>query len=242
MPSVLVAHGALGSAAQMQPIASALGALRDPQSGEPITVEVVEFPGHGSTALTDGTRFLLTDFVDVLAAAVSRCASPPLLFGYSMGGYVGLALEARAPLTFTAIVTLGTKFEWTVQTAEHEAARLDPVVIASKVPRFAATLTARHAGPGGWETMMVRTATLLRANGRAPLLSLDVLERITIPVTVAVGADDETVTVMEAESAAGVMLRGRCVVLDGVAHPIERVPVERVVELVRNTLGERSNH
>jgi pimeloyl-ACP methyl ester carboxylesterase len=71
---------------------------------------------------------------------------------------------------------------------------------------------------------MVRTAALLRANGRAPLLSLDVLERVGIPVVVAVGADDETVTASEAQAAADVMLHARCAVLEGVPHPIERVP------------------
>ncbi len=233
MPTLLVVHGALGSAAQMQPIANALRALQNPQGSEPITVELLELPGHGSTALVDGTRFHLDDFVDAMAAAVSRHAAPPFLFGYSMGGYVGLALEARAPGTFAGILAFGTKFLWDVATAEREASRLDPVLVASKVPRFAAALAARHEGAGGWETVMIRTAALLRENGRAPLLSLDILERIGIPVTVAVGGKDDTVSVAEAESAARVMLHGRCVVLEDVGHPIERVPVERIGELLR---------
>jgi len=239
MPSILVAHGALGSAAQMQPIAHALRDLAGSLGDEPIAVEVLEFPGHGSTALADGMHFSLPDFVNAMATAVSRYASPPFLFGYSMGGYVGLALEARAPGTFAGILTLGTKFTWDSATTEREASRLDPVIVARKVPRFAAVLAARHEGAGGWETVMVRTAALLRANGRQPLLSLDVLERIGIPVTVAVGSKDDTVTIGEAEAAAGVMLQARCVVLDDVVHPIERVPVERVVELIRDMLTER---
>lgn len=235
VPTLLVAHGALGSAAQMLPVVEALrGALE----GEAM-VEVLEFPGHGQTPLADGAHFRLPNFVEHMARIVAACATPPWLFGYSMGGYVSLALEARAPGSFAGIITLGTKFEWDDESASREAGRLDPVVIASKVPRFAAALAARHEHAGGWETLVVRTAALLRDNGRTPLLSPDVLERIGIPVTVAVGSRDETVTVDEAQRAADVMRHGRCAVLPDVAHPIERVPPDAVVSLVREASSTR---
>lgn len=233
-PTILVAHGALGSAEQMQPV---IEALRRAFEGEAV-VEAVELPGHGHTPLADGSRFRLPDFVDDLARVVAARATPPWLFGYSMGGYVALALEARAARSFAGIITLGTKFEWDEASASHEAARLDPVVIAGKVPRFAAALAARHEAAAGWETVVVRTAALLRDNGRAPLLTPDVLERIGIPVTVAVGSRDETVTVDETQRAADVMRNGRCVVLPDVAHPIERVPPDAVVSLVREALPQ----
>ena len=46
---ILVVHGALGSAAQMQPVAEALRTLGK--------VEIVELPGHGETPLQLGSRF-----------------------------------------------------------------------------------------------------------------------------------------------------------------------------------------
>lgn len=234
-PTILVAHGALGSAEQMQPV---IEALRRAFDGEAV-VEGLELPGHGHTPLADGSRFRLPDFVDDVASIVAARATPPWLFGYSMGGYVALALEARSPGSFAGIITLGTKFEWDGVSASREADRLDPVVIADKVPRFAAALAARHEEAGGWETVVVRTAALLRDNGRAPLLTSDVLERIGIPVTVAVGSRDETVTVDETRRAADVMRNGRSVVMPDVAHPIERVPPDAVVSLVREALSTR---
>lgn len=234
-PTILVAHGALGSAAQMSPVVEA---LRGAFEGDAV-VEVLELPGHGHTPLADGSHFRLPDFVEHMARVVAAHAAPPWLFGYSMGGYVALALEARAPRRFAGIITLGTKFEWDRVSASREADRLDPVVIAGKVPRFAAALAARHEDAGGWETVVVRTAALLRDNGDAPLLSTEVLERIGIPVTVAVGTRDETVTVDETQRAADVMRLGRCVVLPDVAHPIERVPPDAVVSLVREALSTR---
>jgi len=231
--TIVVAHGALGSAQQMQPVAEAFRQLGDGR----FEVRVVEFPGHGDTPRADAEAFRLANFVDDLARVVSTCEAPPLLFGYSMGGYVGLALETRAPDTFAGIVTLGTRFQWDIEGAEREAARLDPVTISTKVPRFAAALEARHAHAGGWETVVVRTAALLRANAQAPLLSLDVLERVSIPVTVAVGDKDDTVSVAETQAAAAVMRFGRCVVLPDTPHPIERVKAEHLVGLLRPVIA-----
>jgi pimeloyl-ACP methyl ester carboxylesterase len=230
MNTILVAHGALGSASQMQPIVDALRAL----DGGLIRIETLEFPGHGATPLLDDDAFRLERLVDHMASRVLHMAGPPpLLFGYSMGGYVGLALAARAPRAFRGIVTLGTKFEWDRESAEREAARLDPVAIATKVPKFASMLAARHSDAGGWESVVCRTAALLRANGENPLLTIDVLERVSIPVCVAVGTKDDTVSIAESQAAANVMPRGYCVTLDDTPHPIERVSVARIVEMLK---------
>ena len=227
MQQIVVAHGALGSAVQMQPLAVALVGLPN------VAVTVVEFPGHGHTPIADDAQFRIEHFADALAEIVSALpGAPPLLFGYSMGGYVGLALEARSPGMFSGIVTLGTKFDWTPSGAELEASRLDPVVIREKVPKFAAALAERHVGAGGWEHVLARSAVMMRASGSAPLLSDRLLSQIGIPVCVAVGTQDDLVSVDESERAAALMPHGRCVSLDNVAHPIERVPTEVVVALI----------
>ena len=60
---------------------------------------------------------------------------------------------------------------------------------------------------------MVRTAALLRENGRAPVLTVEALERIGIPVCVAVGTKDDTVSVAESQAAADVIVNGQCPLL-----------------------------
>ncbi len=187
--------------------------------------------------MSDDAHFRMAHFSAVLSARVALCESPPVLFGYSMGGYVGLALEAHVPGSFAGIITLGTKYVWDPSSAEREASRLDPAMIAAKVPRFAEALAARHAEAGGWEAVVLRTAMLLRDNGADPLLTPDVLARVGIPVTVAVGARDDTVSVGESTSSAAHMPHARCVVLDDVPHPIERVPVDTIVSLVDDLMG-----
>ena len=115
--SILILHGALGAAAQMQPIADVLRAI----DGVQRDVHSIELPGHGETPLEQDEDFAIAHFADMVAEQiVQRGMARPLGFGYSMGGYVALALESRRPNSFCGIVTLGTKFAWTPDGAARE--------------------------------------------------------------------------------------------------------------------------
>ena len=233
-PVILVVHGALGAAAQMKPLASALGALG--------TVHLVELPGHGTTALRDGDAFDMALFAETIGTAARRHRRgnvSPLCFGYSMGGYAALLLEATLPGTLGGIATLGTKFEWTPGVAAAAAARLDPAVLREKVPTFAEQLRARHEGAGGWELMLARTARMLTGLGATPLLTAQRLSAVRIPVRLVVGSRDDTVTVQEAERVASVMAAAAARELPDVPHPIERVPADLVVDVFRDLTRDR---
>lgn len=221
-PTILVLHGALGAAEQMRPVADALGELGP--------VRLVEFAGHGATPLGEGA-FGIAGFRDALAASLD--ASPPYVFGYSMGGYVALALEAARPGSVAGIVTLGTKFDWTPEVAAREAARLDAATIREKVPRFAAALEARHAHAGGWELVLERTAGLLRDLGADPLLDASSLARVRCPVVIAVGGRDDTVSVDECQATAAWLPHAAVESLADLPHPIEKVPPASAVALMR---------
>jgi pimeloyl-ACP methyl ester carboxylesterase len=231
--SILVIHGALGSGAQMQPVADSLTSL-----GTPV---LIELPGHGGTPLEPGAVSNIESYADALAKHVARIrtaapdAPAPVAFGFSMGGYVALALEARAPGTFGAVLTLGTKFDWTPEIASREVVRLDPLIIEQKVPTFAAALEQRHHGAGGWHLNLRNTAAVVRALGDAPVLNAESLPRIRIPVCIAVGARDDTVTAEEAQRAADVIGDASVAMIDA-PHPIERVPPAEIARLLRGLL------
>ena len=241
-PDIFIVHGALGCADQMERVADALSALG--------IVQVVELPGHGSTPLRDGERFDFDAFTGALSSAIERRAKSvreevmrlharvdpplPIVFGYSMGGYAVLALEAKHPSSFGGIVTLGTKFAWTPEYADREKSRLDAAAIAEKVPKYAMQLEERHAACGGWHSVLDNTAMMLTRLGTTPLLTREVLAHVRVPVCLAVGDLDDMVTIDETRETASWLSNGTAVVLPGVPHPIDRVPVDRVVELVRN--------
>lgn len=228
---MLVVHGALGSAAQMQPVTNALGALDRFAS-----VRAIELPGHGHTPLAGSAAFSMDDFAESIAAEARAARSaddcPPVLFGYSMGGYAALLLASRAPTAFTALVTLGTMLRWTPEVATLAASRLDPAVIAARVPAFADTLAKRHVNAGGWEPLMQRTAALLRGLGDAPPLTNASLASVRCPVHLLVGEKDDSVTLADCEIAVGLMPHAQATILPGVPHPIEKVPVDAVVRFV----------
>lgn len=230
-PAILVVHGALGDATQMRPLADALGALG--------TVHLVELPGHGATALSDDDAFTMALFAETIGHAAGRHRHrhgdlAPLCFGYSMGGYAALLLEATSPGTLGGIVTLGTKFEWTPDVAAAAATRLDAAVLRAKVPAFAEQLRARHEGAGGWELLLARTARLLTGLGAATPLTAQRLSKVRIPVRLVVGSRDDTVTLAEAAGIASLMPAASAHELPDVPHPIERVPAHRVVDQFRN--------
>src|SRR5688572_15611523 len=99
---IIVLHGALGSADQMAPLAQAMEGIAP--------AEALEFPGHGATESGD-VPFTIAGFAAWLASHpwISDDGPRPFVFGYSMGGYIALALEARHPGSFAGILTLGTR-------------------------------------------------------------------------------------------------------------------------------------
>ena len=136
-PPLLLLHGALGSAAQFDALRQHLPAGQ--------RVWAPDFPGHGGQP-TGSTEFSIPAFADsVLAFLDAQNAGPVDVFGYSMGGYVGLYLAWKHPERVRQLWTLGTKFDWTPETAARESSRLDPEKMAAKVPAFAEALARRHA-------------------------------------------------------------------------------------------------
>lgn len=234
---IFVVHGALGSAQQMEPVAAALREL-----GE---VTNIELPGHGNTPLPARTRFDIQSFVEALRDAVQEQMTPhtgphaiipPVVFGYSMGGYLALALEAQFPGTFGAIVTLGTKFAWTPALALRELSRLDANIILEKIPKFASALEQRHAAAGGWKLVLERTGALLVELGDRPLLVRETLRSVRSTVCVAVGELDDTVSREEAAEYAAFIPKGSTRVIPGTPHPIERVSPAEIVSLMRGVM------
>jgi pimeloyl-ACP methyl ester carboxylesterase len=130
-------------------------------------------------------------------------------------------------------VTLGTNFAWTPEKAARDATRLDAAAIRAKVPRFAAALEARHAGAGGWESVLEGTASLLRGLGAAPPLHATALARVRARALLAVGDGDDTVSEAETREYAALIPGAVAVVLPATPHPIEKVAPGLVLDLVR---------
>ncbi len=219
--NILVLHGALGSAHQFAPLLAALGP----------SASFLEFIGHGSTDDVDEAWT-----IDLFARQLERTLESmdrPRIFGYSMGGYVAIALAARRPELMSSIVTLGTKFEWTPDGAAHEVKKLDPSIIEAKVPAFAADLQRRH-GAQRWTTVLEKTAGLMRGLGDAPVVTPDVVAALTVPVHYGIGDRDEMVSIEETMQMYRATPGATLSVFPSRKHPIEKAPVSQVAAFIEH--------
>ncbi len=224
MPNIILLHGALGSAAQLEPMKKNLAS--------DFRVYTFDFPGHGGDDPGDGA-FRMSDFSQQLEDFISeKNLAPVHVFGYSMGGYAALCLAHQNPELIRSLVTLGTKLEWNPETSAIEASMLNPDKIEEKVPKFAAMLKERHT-PGHWKQVLHNTAGMMKALGDNPPLTPETLLEIRIPALLLLGDRDNMVTEAETRNAAQSIPGARFQKLANTPHPIEQVDPEVVAKVVR---------
>lgn len=222
-PSLLLLHGALGSAVQFEKIKSHLS--------DTFECETFDFTGHGTAGA--GSVFKMEELADQLKTFVEeKQLYSPYIFGYSMGGYAALVLESRHPAILGAVFTLGTKFRWNEEESAKEAKWLNPEKIKQKVPAFAARLALLHGER--WEQMLNETAHMMRHLGENPLLGTKLLSQIQIPVCIGRGELDQMVSRDESEQAAESLSRGLYREFPGMEHPIEKVDAAILAAEIRS--------
>lgn len=224
MQPLLLLHGAIGSVDQLIP-------LRDELRSE-FDVYSFNFPGHGGTGPFE--FFSMDTFAKATANFIKTHQLENLaVFGYSMGGYVALYLESIYPGTFQKAITLGTKYEWSEEIATKEIKMLQPDIIEQKIPAFAQQLANRH-GAMKWKNVLDKTAAMLLALGKHPLLSPTVLQKITCPTLALLGEKDNMVSIEETQNAAVALANGQYELLPNTTHPIEQIDVSALAEKIKN--------
>ena len=164
MTPLLLLHGALGSQASFADIA--------PLLAKEYAISLIDFNGHGSNA-NIAYDFTIEGFGrDVLDWMDKHSIETIAIFGYSMGGYVGLWLARYYPERINKLMTLGTKLDWNTATAQHETRFLNPDKMLEKVPPFAAQLAVLH-GEQYWKAVVVKTATMMNMLAEKPLADTD---------------------------------------------------------------------
>ena len=221
---LLILHGALGSAKQFEIIKAGLTADFD--------VYLLDFDSHGNGSPT--TEMSIELFADnVLSFVENNDLQNASVFGYSMGGYVALYLQTLHPNLFQSITTLGTKFNWSVESAEQEVKMLNAEKIKEKVPAFASYLENIQS-PTSWEVMMNQTIELMLRLGKKPLLTSENLNKISIPVTLCLGGLDKMVSLEETQVVDQELKNSNLKILAGVQHPIQMVDSKVIIDLIKS--------
>jgi len=223
MQHILLLHGAIGSAEQLHP-------LRDRLASSQYHVHSFNFSGHGGKPVSEPLSMEL--FAEETFAYIKSHALNNLhVFGYSMGGYVAMYLSSVHPGLIGKVVTLGTKYQWSPETAAREVKMLRPEIIEEKVPAFAAALAKKH-GNNNWKPLLAATAAMLLQLGDSPLLNTARLQKISSEVLLMIGEKDNMVSPEETTATAQQLQKGSVQILTNTAHPIEQVDINMLSEKI----------
>lgn len=213
--TVLLLHGALGSSTQLMPLKDALERIGR-------TAVIMNFSGHAGEPFHSSGFGIKTFAEDVLAFLDRIGLAKVDIFGYSMGGYVAMWFACHWPERVGSIVTLGTKFDWDPESAEHETRKMNPDRIIENVPAFGRILEGRH-GVHVWRELLLKTAAMMKELGDQPLLTQHELTSIMHPVEICLGDLDDMADRTYSEEVAKMLPNGTFRLLDNTPHPIEKV-------------------
>ena len=224
---LLLLHGALGAADQLKPLAAELE--------KDFTVHALDFSGHGRKPFPDSPFSIPLFAQDVLTYMDELQLPETSIFGYSMGGYVGMYLALHHSSRVTKLATLATKFHWDPAIAQRETQMINPEKIREKLPSFEKTLEQRHQ-PKDWKMVLQRTAGLLKDLGDKPLLTIDSCQNIQVPTFLMLGDRDKMVSQEETAAIHKSIPNARLTILPGTPHPIEQVDTTRLGDQLRRFL------
>jgi pimeloyl-ACP methyl ester carboxylesterase len=214
--NLLILQGALGSKSQFESLKSLLS--------NSFNVLSLNFEGHGGR--TSNRDFSISNFKEnVIEFLEAKGIDKIKNFGFSMGGYVALNLAHSHPEKVISIITLGTKFDWTPESAQHEIKMLDADKIQEKVPAFANVLKERHH-PQDWKMVLSKTAEMMIRLGNGEAMKEQDFSQISIPVKIMIGGEDKMVSISESKQIADWLSNSEFKIIANCQHPIEKVDLE----------------
>ncbi|MDX1627736.1 MAG: alpha/beta fold hydrolase [Fulvivirga sp.] len=220
---LIILHGALGASHQFKRLKFLLQ--------DSFEVHLMNFSGHGGKPFE--SDFSIQQFAHELDVFINENGlNEAKIFGYSMGGYVALHLARKKPGKISKIFTLGTKFDWTPESAEKEVKMLNPDKIEEKIPAFAQVLAKRHA-PNNWREVLDKTKQLMIALGEGAALSTADFQQTATQAMIGIGTEDEMVSMEESQYVANALPHGLIKVFEGVKHPIEKMNEELLVKEIK---------
>ena len=223
MNPILLLHGALGAKAQLDPLKKLL-------EKSSRSVYSMNFSGHGGEAFQ--SSFGIETFAkDIIRYMNELNISTADIFGYSMGGYVAVWLALQQPMRVGYIITLGTKFDWSPDSAEREVKKLNAEKILEKIPAFARILEHRHQ-PNNWQELMTKTGDMMINLGNDPLLTEQNIKTILQPTEICLGDQDDMADRIFSEKVADWMPNGKFHGFSNTPHPIEKVDLVKLTNII----------
>jgi pimeloyl-ACP methyl ester carboxylesterase len=222
---ILLLHGALGAKSQFLELEKNLS--------EDFEVHLLNFSGHGGETTTDST-FSINLFAKDVISYLDRHEIMKLdIFGYSMGGYVGVYLAKHYPERIGRVFTIGTKFRWDEEFSAREVKMLDAEKMREKIPQFYDELAKRHM-PQSLEMILQKTGEMMINFGGNNELKPEDYGSIRHEIMVGLGDRDKMVTLEETVEVYNSLPNGRLLVFPDTPHLFEQININRLVFEINN--------
>jgi pimeloyl-ACP methyl ester carboxylesterase len=226
LKNIILLHGALGSSTQLEKLAELLK--------DKFNVFLLNFSGHGKN-LNPPESFSIDKLGQELNSFIEQHKIlDPNIFGYSLGGYVGLYAATISPVPFNSVITLGTKFDWTDRTYMEQFSFVDSEVLLSKYPAVVESLMDLHGD--NWNPLVNYTKDFLVDLGNNPRLDPSALLKLKLKVLITRGDKDKTVFEAESRRIADILPDGKYVEIPATPHMIERVDPETLALVITDFL------
>jgi pimeloyl-ACP methyl ester carboxylesterase len=223
MKDLILLHGALGHSKDFDPYEALLSPY--------FNIHKILFQGHGGTEIPEAGLNIEGYVRQVQQYVAAHQLNEVHIFGYSMGGYVALRYAFGNPGKVASVLTLATKLEWTADGVLKETKMLDPELIQTKVPKYAAQLRSLH-GEKDWALLLPAIAQLMQRLAGNPLLGKAEYESLNIPVQMMVGDKDAMVSMDETLDAVRNIANAGFAVLPHTKHSIDAVRVDLLTGLM----------
>ena len=225
--TIVVLHGANGSAREIEPLAAPLRAYG--------RVLVPDLPGHGGRPVPPKLS-IEDNAAEVLALLDREKVERAILVGYSLGGYAALYLARHSPGRVLGVCSIAAKIDLNPEITKHWVYLAQPERLERPGNPRAGELQALH-GPE-WRAVTLANAAFFADLGERPPLAEADLAAITRPVLLVNSSRDSLVS-WEETLAMGRRIPGaKLVMFYGMAHPLRNVPVERVGDAIGQWMKE----
>lgn len=227
MQHLLLLHGAIGAKDQLNKLAETLEKNHH--------VHLLNFAGHGGEQIPEESFSIDLFAQNILDYLQQQNIEQTNIFGYSMGGYVGMYIAKFYPEKINRLITLATKFYWDAVTAAKEIKMMDATTIEEKVPAFANELGQRHA-PQNWKIVLQKSAEMLYELGKNNVLKDEHYKDISKPCLLMLGDRDKMVTLDETINVYKQLPNAQFCILPNTQHPIDRTDKNLLAYMINHFL------
>lgn len=230
MKKIVLLHGALGCKKDFDQLSLLL-------KEKSFSVYTLDFSGHGSRKNVPD-KFSIHLFANDAIKEINKHKVERInIFGYSMGGYVGMYLAKYFPHMVENLITLGTKFRWNPSVSKQfcEMIELQKLKKNSTVWK---KLVAKHGKKT--ETLIQRLHQFFIEMGTDAPLKLEEFLSIESKTLILKGDKDDVITEEECRNVKEHIIQSEYKVIPNTSHAWEAVDIKHLSEIIEEFIVNKN--